>query len=112
MSIVEARSKEDKPLTWGEKERDTRAWRTEVRPTAAIPGLDPAISQSPANAKGNHGPGELVAGIRAGDESAWRAMTEQYEPLLRWLSRRCRLSAEDADDAVQLTWLRCLEHID
>jgi RNA polymerase sigma factor (sigma-70 family) len=56
--------------------------------------------------------GELVAGIRARDESAWRALTEQYEPLLRWLARRCGLSAEDAGDAVQLTWLRCLEHID
>jgi RNA polymerase sigma factor (sigma-70 family) len=55
---------------------------------------------------------ELVAGIRAGDESAWRAMTGQYEPLLRWLARRCGLSAEDAGDAVQLTWLRCVEHID
>ena len=51
---------------------------------------------------------ELVAGIRAGDESAWRTMTEQYEPLLRWLARRCGLSAEDAGDAVQLTWLRWL----
>jgi RNA polymerase sigma factor (sigma-70 family) len=58
------------------------------------------------------GAGELVAGIRAGDESAWRTMTEQYEPLLRWLARRCGLSAEDAGDAVQLTWLRCVEHID
>lgn len=58
------------------------------------------------------GPGELVAGIRDRDESAWRAMTGQYEPLLRWLARWCGLSAEDADDAVQLTWLRCLEHID
>jgi RNA polymerase sigma factor (sigma-70 family) len=38
-------------------------------------------------------------------------VTEQYQPLLRWLARRCGLSAEDADDAVQLTWLRCLEHI-
>lgn len=55
---------------------------------------------------------ELVAGIRAGDEWAWRAMTEQYEALLRWLARRCGLSAEDAGDAVQLTWLRCVEHID
>jgi RNA polymerase sigma factor (sigma-70 family) len=54
---------------------------------------------------------ELVAGIRAGDESAWRAMRDRYEPLLRWLARQCGLSAEDAGDAVQLTWLRCLEHI-
>jgi RNA polymerase sigma factor (sigma-70 family) len=56
-------------------------------------------------------PEELVAGIRAGDASAWRAMTERYEPLLRWLAHRCGLPAEDAADAVQLTWLRCLEHI-
>ncbi len=47
-----------------------------------------------------------------GDESAWRAMSEQYEPLLRWTARQCGLSAEDVSDAVQLTWLRCLEHID
>jgi RNA polymerase sigma factor (sigma-70 family) len=56
-------------------------------------------------------PEELVAGIRAGDERAWHAMTEQYQPLLRWLARRCGLSAEDVDDAVQFTWLRCLEYI-
>ena len=59
-----------------------------------------------------YSPDELVAGVRAGDETAWRAMSEQYEPLLRWLARRYGLSAEDAGDAVQLTWLRCLEHID
>jgi RNA polymerase sigma factor (sigma-70 family) len=57
-------------------------------------------------------PRELVAGIRARDESAWRAMTERYEPLLRWLAGQCGLSAADAEDAIQLTWLRCLEHID
>jgi RNA polymerase sigma factor (sigma-70 family) len=57
-------------------------------------------------------PEELVAGICARDESAWRAMSKQYEPLLRWLARRCGLSAEDVDDAVQFTWLRCVEHID
>jgi RNA polymerase sigma factor (sigma-70 family) len=55
---------------------------------------------------------ELVAGIRARDEWAWRAVMEQFQPLLWWLARRCGLSAEDAEDAVQLTWLRCLEHID
>jgi RNA polymerase sigma factor (sigma-70 family) len=55
---------------------------------------------------------ELVSRIRAGDASAWPELVERYEPLLRWLTRGQRLSAEDADDAVQLTWLRCLEHID
>jgi RNA polymerase sigma factor (sigma-70 family) len=55
---------------------------------------------------------ELVAGIRAGNESAWRTLAERYEPLLWWLARRSGLSTADAEDAVQLTWLRCLEHID
>jgi RNA polymerase sigma factor (sigma-70 family) len=54
---------------------------------------------------------ELVSRIRAGEESVWRDMSDQYEPLLRWIARQCRLSAEDTNDVVQLTWLRCLEHI-
>jgi RNA polymerase sigma factor (sigma-70 family) len=59
-----------------------------------------------------HGSAELVDRIRAGDDSAWRDLIDQYEPLLRRLARRHRLSAEDAADVVQLTWLRCLERID
>jgi RNA polymerase sigma factor (sigma-70 family) len=54
----------------------------------------------------------LVDRIRAGDDSVWRDLVDQYEPLLGWLARRHGLSAEDAADVVQLTWLRCLEHID
>jgi RNA polymerase sigma factor (sigma-70 family) len=55
---------------------------------------------------------ELVGRIRAGDGSVWRDISDQYEPLLRWIARQCRLSPEDTDDVVQLTWIRCLEHID
>jgi RNA polymerase sigma factor (sigma-70 family) len=55
---------------------------------------------------------DLVDRIRAGDGPVWRDVIDQYEPLLKWLARQCGLSAEDAADAVQLTWLRCLEHID
>jgi len=54
---------------------------------------------------------ELVSRIRARDESAWCEMSDRYEPLLRWIARQCRLSAEDTDDVVQLTWLHCLEHV-
>jgi RNA polymerase sigma factor (sigma-70 family) len=54
----------------------------------------------------------LVGRIRAGEESVWRDMSDQFEPLLRWIGRQCRLSPEDTDDVVQLTWIRCLEHID
>ena len=69
-------------------------------------------SETAAKSASAYSPEELVAGIRARDESAWRVMTEKYEPMLRWLARQCGLSAEDAGDAVQLTWLRCWEHID
>ena len=55
---------------------------------------------------------ELVGRIRNGDGSAWRELVDQYEPLLRRLARQYRLSGQDMDDAIQLTWLRCLEHID
>jgi RNA polymerase sigma factor (sigma-70 family) len=55
---------------------------------------------------------ELVGRIRNGDSSAWRELVDQYEPLLRRLARQYRLSGQDMEDAVQLTWLRCLEHID
>jgi RNA polymerase sigma factor (sigma-70 family) len=57
-------------------------------------------------------PRELVDGIRARDGLAWRAVTDRYEPLLRWLAGQCGLSATDAEDVAQLTWQRCLEHID
>jgi RNA polymerase sigma factor (sigma-70 family) len=57
-------------------------------------------------------PAELVGRIRNGDGSAWRELVDQYEPLLRRLARQYRLSSQDMEDAVQLTWLRCLEHID
>ncbi len=55
---------------------------------------------------------ELVGRIRNGDGSAWRELVDQYEPLLRRLARQYRLSGQDMDDAIQLTWVRCLEHID
>lgn len=55
---------------------------------------------------------ELVGRIRAGDRTAWAELVDQYEPLLRRLARQYRLSGQDTDDAIQLTWLRCLEHID
>jgi RNA polymerase sigma factor (sigma-70 family) len=55
---------------------------------------------------------EFVDRIRAGDDSVWRDLIDQYEPLLRWVARRHGLSTEDTADVIQFTWLRCLEHID
>jgi RNA polymerase sigma factor (sigma-70 family) len=69
--------------------------------------LEAAAATTPAQRSAG-----LVDRIRAGDGSVWRDLIAQYEPLLKWLARQNGLSAEDAADAVQLTWLRCLEHID
>jgi RNA polymerase sigma factor (sigma-70 family) len=69
-------------------------------------------SQSVTVSTTAHDSEELVDRIRARDESAWRDLSDRYEPLLRWLARQYGLSADDAADVIQLTWLRCLEHID
>jgi RNA polymerase sigma factor (sigma-70 family) len=55
---------------------------------------------------------ELVQRIRQGYTPGWRQLVEQYEPLLSWSARQYRLSPDDIADAVQVTWLRCLEHLD
>ena len=60
----------------------------------------------------NGNPAEFVERIRAGDPFAWREMADQYERTLRRIARQYRLSDQDVDDAVQITWLLCLEHID
>jgi RNA polymerase sigma factor (sigma-70 family) len=55
---------------------------------------------------------ELVERIRSGDALVWRELVDLYEPLLRRIASRYRLSSQDTEDVVQITWLRCLEHID
>ena len=54
----------------------------------------------------------FVERIRARDSFAWCEMSHQYEPMLRRIARQYRLSSQDIEDAVQITWLRCVEHID
>src|SRR3954451_22792314 len=55
--------------------------------------------------------GELVRRALAGDHRAWELIVERHQSLLWWMARQFRLSTDDAADAVQLTWLRCLEHL-
>ena len=55
---------------------------------------------------------ELVERVRSGDAFVWHELVDRYEPLLRRIAGQYRLSSQDADDVVQTTWLRCLEHID
>jgi len=57
------------------------------------------------------GGGELVRRAVEGDARAWELIVERHQSLLWWMARQFRLSTDDAADAVQLTWLRCLEHL-
>jgi RNA polymerase sigma factor (sigma-70 family) len=54
---------------------------------------------------------ELVAAAAAGDQQAWDALVDRYASLLWSVARSYRLSAPDAADVVQTTWLRLVEHL-
>jgi RNA polymerase sigma factor (sigma-70 family) len=55
----------------------------------------------------------LVDRVRCRDDpQAWSDLVQRYQPVLRWATRQYGLSADDAADAIQITWLRCLEHLD
>ncbi len=74
-------------------------------------------SQAPAPEAAIHqlaadDPAELIDRIRTGDTSAWRELVREHEPMLRRIARQYRLTRQDADDVVQLVWVRCLEHLD
>ena len=79
---------------------------TQIRPVTEI------ASGTAANPELADNSAEFVARIRAGDAFAWRELIGRYEPLLRGIARQYRLSSQETDDVVQITWLRCLEHID
>jgi RNA polymerase sigma factor (sigma-70 family) len=53
----------------------------------------------------------LVERARRGDENAWRSLVRDHTALLWWIARAHRLSDADAADAVQVTWLRCVQHL-
>ena len=78
---------------------------TQIRPVTEI------ASGTAANPELADNSAEFVERIRAGDAFAWRELIDRYEPLLRQIARQYRLSSQEIEDAVQTTWLRCLEHI-
>jgi RNA polymerase sigma factor (sigma-70 family) len=45
------------------------------------------------------------------DDEAWSELVHRYNALVLWTARRAGLSAEDAADAAQLTWVRCWQHL-
>src|SRR3954471_18163932 len=55
---------------------------------------------------------ELVRAAAAGDHAAWNGLVDRYNGLVWSVARSHRLSAADASDVVQTSWLRLVEHLD
>jgi RNA polymerase sigma factor (sigma-70 family) len=53
----------------------------------------------------------LVDDAAAGDQRAWSALFARFNPLIRSIARRHRLSAADQDDVAQRTWLALFRHV-
>src|SRR4051794_17934735 len=56
-------------------------------------------------------PGALVRAAADGDQAAWDAVVDRFASLVWSVARSHRLSAADAADVSQTTWLRLAEHI-
>jgi RNA polymerase sigma factor (sigma-70 family) len=54
----------------------------------------------------------LVRRAGRGDEDAWAALVGRYQNFVWAVVRGHRLSAADAADAAQTTWVRLVEHLD
>src|SRR4051794_25966649 len=51
---------------------------------------------------------QLVATAAKGDEHAWEALFRRFQPQLLRVARSQGLSAHEAEDAVQDTWMRLM----
>jgi RNA polymerase sigma factor (sigma-70 family) len=54
---------------------------------------------------------ELVRSAADGDQEAWDALVDRFAGLVWAVARGHRLSAADAADVSQTTWLRLVEHL-
>jgi RNA polymerase sigma factor (sigma-70 family) len=54
----------------------------------------------------------LIRAANDGDEGAWASIVDRFSGLVWATARAHRLSAADAADVVQTTWLRLVEHLD
>ena len=54
---------------------------------------------------------ELVHAAADGDQQAWDALVDRFAGLVWSIARAHRLSAADAADVSQTTWLRLVEHL-
>jgi RNA polymerase sigma factor (sigma-70 family) len=55
---------------------------------------------------------QLTIRAAAGDQAAWNELIGRYSRMLWAIASQHRLSAADAADVFQTTWLRLVEHID
>ena len=56
--------------------------------------------------------GVLVHAAAGGDQQAWSVLVDRYSKLVWAVARNHRLSADDAAEVSQTTWLKLAEHID
>jgi RNA polymerase sigma factor (sigma-70 family) len=54
----------------------------------------------------------LVERARGGDVSGWNGLVDRFAAMVWGVARRHGLSASDAADVSQTTWLRLVEHLD
>src|SRR4051812_49665265 len=54
---------------------------------------------------------QLVHAAADGDQEAWDALVDRFAGLVWSIARAHRLSATDAADVAQTTWLRLVEHL-
>lgn len=54
----------------------------------------------------------LLSSASGGDQAAWNVLVGRYSGLLWSIARGYRLGAADAADAVQVTWLKLVEHLE
>jgi RNA polymerase sigma factor (sigma-70 family) len=53
----------------------------------------------------------LVSGAAAGERAAWEALVARFQPRLLRVARSYGLNRDEADDAVQETWIRLMRSI-
>jgi RNA polymerase sigma factor (sigma-70 family) len=54
---------------------------------------------------------QLVGRAASGHDHAWTQLVTLYRHPLERVGRKHRLSDHDVADVVQITWLRCIEHV-
>ena len=55
---------------------------------------------------------EIVGEASSGNQAAWETLVDRFSGLVWSTTRAHRLSAAEAADAAQSTWLRLVEHLD